>query len=100
MAQRLPVIAGGDGVFGSLERIGGGSEFRGGEPLGAGRARGVDGALSLIHFLAGRFGAAGREDENDECQAAARTKHVSRVYVTLAARLAWRRAAAAGNQLP
>ena len=82
VAQRLAVIAGGDGLFGSLERVDGGGEFSGGELVGAGGAGRVDRALRLIHFLAGRLGAAGREDGGDERQAANHTKHVSRVYVS------------------
>jgi hypothetical protein len=59
MVEGQPVIAGGDGLFRSLERVGGGVEFRGGKTIGAGRARGSDRALRLVDLLAGRFGAAG-----------------------------------------
>ena len=85
VAERLAVVAGGDGLFGLLERVDGGGEFGGGELVGAGGAGRVDRALRLIHFLVGRLGAAGREDGGDERQAANHTKHVSRVYVSGAA---------------
>ena len=43
-------------------------------------ARGIDGALCLVHFLVWRFGAAGGEEQDDQRQAAAYATHVSRVY--------------------
>ena len=86
VAERLAVIAGGDGLFGSLERVAGGGELGGGELVGAGGAGRIDRALRLVHFLVGGLGAAGREDGDDERQAANHTKHVSRVYDSGAAR--------------
>ena len=76
MAQGLAVIAGGGGVFGSLERVDGGGELGGGELVGAGGAGRIDGALRLVHFLVGGLGAAGGKDGEDERQSASRTKHV------------------------
>ena len=62
VAERLAVVAGGDGFFGSLERVLGGGELGGGELVGAGGAGRIDRALRLVHFLIGRLGAAGREE--------------------------------------
>ena len=59
VAERLPIVAGGNRVFRSLERIDRRGEFGRGERVGARGACRVDCALRLVHFFAGRFGAAG-----------------------------------------
>ena len=64
VVERQPVVALIDGVVRVLQRVVGRREFLGGVPIGAGRARGVDRALRLLHFLVGRIAAARQRDEN------------------------------------
>ena len=66
--ERLPVIALGGRVVGSLQGGLGGGEFRRGVLRGAGGAGRGDGALGLIHFLLWRRGAP-REGGQDEGRA-------------------------------
>src|SRR5688500_14048030 len=75
-------------ILGAPARIGGRGKFCAGKPIGAGGTGRIDRALRLVDFLVRRFGATGREDEDDERQAAAHAEHVSRVYVTARARSA------------
>ena len=53
MIEGQAVVALRHGIVGVLERGGGRGELGGGVAIGAGRARRVDGALRLIHFLVG-----------------------------------------------
>ncbi len=61
--QGEPVVALLDGFVRLLHRGGRGGERLGRVLLGAGRARGLDGALSTIDFLLRRFGTGSREDD-------------------------------------
>jgi hypothetical protein len=57
------------GVFGALEGFDGGAVILGGVRVGAGRARGVDGALGLMQLLARRLAARCREQGRDDEEA-------------------------------
>ena len=72
--QRQAVVAGGDGLVSVLERRRRRVVFRFGVLVGACGARGIDGALCLIHFLVGRLRASGKETNGEgpyTCRSAA-----------------------------
>src|SRR5262249_55532462 len=72
--ERRAIVALLDRRVGALERVFGRGEFLAGVLIRAGGARGIDGALRLLHFLVGRIaarrGRCGRDDRERYQQAA------------------------------
>ncbi len=56
-AQREPEVALGDGLFRSAQRIDGRRQLGGGKLFRSGGARGIDGALGLVHLFTRRLSA-------------------------------------------
>jgi hypothetical protein len=82
MTERLAIVTGGHGLFGSFEGVGGGGELDRGKTIGAGGTRSIKGALGLVDFLVRRLGAADGEEDHEQGQAASHATHLSRVYVS------------------
>ena len=66
VVQGEAIVARGHGGVGVFERIGRRGVLGCCVPFGAGRLRGVDGALGLIHFLVRRLRASGNEERREE----------------------------------
>ena len=73
LRQRQAIVPCGNGDVSLGQRVDGALQLVGGVLVRAGGFGSIDGALRLVHFLAGRLGAAGGEQQRDDETRAARS---------------------------